>query len=159
MAFGARSFSSNVVAKRICSANSRSSIEGHSLVHGGLLQWQTAGIFAAMDTTFPSSSGLWRRIGHACEEFAHESVDRWIKLASDFLAAFNKHCIAGAPSPADSREIDRIHSVLLDSARVLQKQMVDFPDRDRARRVAALLWNLQESWAITHNPMNDEPLR
>ena len=59
---------------------------------------------------------------------------------------------------AEQEELaDEIHPWLIRITRALLSQMLDpeFPHRHLARSVEATLWQLEEDWAVRHNPMTE----
>ena len=99
---------------------------------------------------------IFQQIEDGLREWSQQSVDRCLTMSTKFLAAHNQCCILRDPSPDEARDMDRILEFLLAGARQMQKAMIDFPDRDRARRVAAIAWNLNEALGANAQP-DDRP--
>ena len=93
----------------------------------------------------------------AVEDFASRSVDEWLAVCKKFLDWHRANRLLQDAPPEVCRESDRAHAWLLRSARMMQGQMLDpdFPHRELARRVETALWQLEEAWAQTHNPLTD----
>jgi hypothetical protein len=93
----------------------------------------------------------------AVEDFARRSVDEWLAVCGQFLAWHKSNRLLQDAPPENCHESDRAHAWLLRSIRMIQGQMLDpdFPHLDLARRVETVLWQLEEAWAQTHNPMTE----
>jgi len=93
----------------------------------------------------------------AVEDFAHRSVEEWLNSCGRFLDWHRTHRLHQAVPPDVAREGDRAHAWLLRSARMLAGQMLDpdFPHHHLAHLVQTTLWQLEEAWAQTHNPMTE----
>lgn len=105
----------------------------------------------------PSAAEWVTQAARAVDGFAHRSVDEWLAACSEFLNWHRQNrLLRDAPSNV-VQESDRAHAWLLRSARMIHGQMLDpdFPNRELARRVEAALWQLEEAWAQTHDPMTE----
>ena len=91
------------------------------------------------------------------EESASRSVDEWLAVCGTFLDWHRANRLLQDAPPEVCRESDRAHAWLLRFTRMMQSQMLDpdFPHREFARRVGTALWQLEEAWAQTHNPLTD----
>ena len=93
----------------------------------------------------------------AVEDFARRSVDEWLAMCGQFLDWHRANRLLREAPPEVGREGDRVHAWLLRSARMLSTQMrdPDFPHPELARLVETELWQLEEAWAQTHNPLTE----
>jgi len=113
---------------------------------------------ASAATGSPGSAPGWLTpAARAVEDFAGRSVDEWLAVCGKFLDWHRANRLLQDAPPEVCRESDRAHAWLLRSARMMQGQMLDpdFPHRELARRVETALWQLEEAWAQTHNPLTD----
>ncbi len=93
----------------------------------------------------------------ALEDFARHSVEEWLRVCRAFLDWHRQNRLLRDAPPEVCAQSDRAHAWLLRSARMLQSQMLDpeFPHPELGRQVEATLWQLQETWETTHNPMSE----
>ena len=91
------------------------------------------------------------------ERFTLTTVDRWLEACREFVAWHRQNRLQGDPPPTVCAEADRAHAWLLRTAHTMRGQMLDpdFPQPAMARRVEGALWQLQEAWGQTHNPLSE----
>jgi len=111
-----------------------------------------------METTLTEGERLsiWTQIKNAARDLSLQGADTWLSVSTKFLQAHEQLCLQRVQTPVETREIDRVHSWLLDMSRPLQVSMLELGDRDRARQVASVAWHLNEAWGMAHNPMTLE---
>jgi len=98
-----------------------------------------------------------RTLADALVSFSKRSNEEWIALCKRFLAWHRQNQITPATSPDELQAIEKVHTWLLRTARLMHAQMVDpnFSDREMASRVATILWHLEDAWSAAHNPMTE----
>ncbi len=107
---------------------------------------------AALDSE-TNAAGSWR----ALDEIATDYVARWLDSCRDFLKWHRANLLTREPSAETIKLNDRVHPWMIRATRLMHCQMLDpeFAHPDLAREVEATLWQLEEAWAQTHNPMSE----
>jgi hypothetical protein len=112
-------------------------------------------IAAFAESPAPSAAEWFTQPAQAVERFAVSRVEESLRLCRGFLDWHRENRLLRDAPPEVCKESDRAHAWLLRFVRLLHGQMLDpeFPQPALARRVEGTLWQLQEAWAQTHNPM------
>ena len=91
------------------------------------------------------------------EGIATEYVEQWLNLCHRFMRWHRENILAREPSAEDSKANEQVLPWLIRSTRMIHAQMLDpdWPHQDLAKRVDITLWQLEEVWSQTHNPMSE----
>ena len=111
-----------------------------------------------MSTSATAIEGKPDFVPSALEDIALEYADRWISCCHKFVNWHRENFLKREPAVKDRRALDRVLPWLLRSTRIIQGQMLDpqWPHPDLAQEVEAALWQLQQIWEMTHNPMTED---
>ena len=84
-------------------------------------------------------------------------VNQWLKMCHQFMAWHRKHILESEPTEQDHINEERILPWLIRGARTLHAQMLDpnWPHPELAGDVEISLWQLEQAWVQTHNPMSE----
>lgn len=101
----------------------------------------------------PQPSGHWPGV----DRIATDYVARWLEQCRSFLGWHRELLIRRTQTPDVLEGSDRLHPWMIRATRLMHCQLLDpeFAHPDLARGVEATLWQLEEAWAQTHNPMSD----
>ena len=91
------------------------------------------------------------------DQIAADYVTSWLNQCRAFLDWHREHLIRRDPALDVLKANDRIHPWMIRATRLMHCQLLDpaFAHPDLAREVEATLWQLEEAWAQTHNPMSE----
>jgi hypothetical protein len=91
------------------------------------------------------------------DQIATDYVARWLGHCRAFLDWHREHLLRRQPTPEVLKVHDQLHPWMIRATRLMHCQLLDpaFAHPDLARQVEATLWQLEEAWAQTHNPMSD----
>jgi hypothetical protein len=93
----------------------------------------------------------------ALEALAQDYVSEYLETSRRFLVWYRANLVAVAPTAEAAAANDRVLPWLIRTARLLHGQLLDphWPHPELARRLEITLWQLEEAWAQTHNPMTE----
>jgi len=95
--------------------------------------------------------------GFVSASFTHKLVQAWVNSCNDFLQWQRREVIEQKPSPEKLAEHRNTLKLMLRLGRSFYAQVSDpdFPVRQCAPEVAGKLHQLEKSWEMIQNPMND----
>ena len=95
--------------------------------------------------------------GYVSTGFTHKLVQAWVNSCNDFLQWQRRELIEHKPSPEKLSEHRDTLKLMLRLGRSFHAQVSDpdFPLPHLASEVAAKLHQLEKSWHMIQNPMND----
>lgn len=91
------------------------------------------------------------------DRIAADYVARWLQHCREFLDWHREQLIRRVPTSEVLEVSDRLHPWMIRATRLMHCQMLDpeFAHPDLAREVETTLWQLEEAWAQTHNPLSE----
>ncbi len=91
------------------------------------------------------------------ERIATDYVERWLSNCREYLDWHRVHLLAQEASPEVLQASEQLHPWMIRTTRLMLCQMLDpgFPHPVLAQQVEGTLWQLQEAWEQTHNPMTE----
>ena len=106
----------------------------------------TSSAFAETTETLPLS----------LERVALDYAERWNVSCRQLIKWHRTNFLERAPTAEDRRGMERVLPWMLRTTRIIQGQLLDpqWPHPALARELEASLWQLQQVWEQTHNPMS-----